>query len=223
MKDENRMCCKGKCYRNDVIDHLELEMGWEVTVDMLWGYFDMFVFLDNKLCYYKPRILTLFDNDIAEFNTESQEHVNAISELTELLGYDIDGRGTDTQHSRYIEFVDYIKGPTAGFPKFLKETEHFLIFEDPQATEMDISDIDQHIDSIQASFIDDVNPLAEVMEQGQLYVKDDKVYCLDLLSYDYNPEGLFGVLYNNNGVTDFTAFDVLTPTQERVVEIYKGL
>ena len=211
MKNPDRMCCvDDECYRNDVIYKLEEEFNIEVSPYMQWGDHDMFVYIEDKLYYYKPKIQEIFNED----NEEDEEEIEVATQIGLLLQQDMDIT---------IDIIQHIKDGVNGIPPFIEETETFIVLENLNGVLLPINEWKNNSLTIRDSFIDDINPLMRNLNEYELYKIGDKIYCNDITAFDHNPNGKIGVFTEIDGNIIFNAFGDLTEDQAKVVELYKGL
>ncbi len=209
MKNPDRMCCADdECYRNDVIYKLEEEFDIEVSPYMQWGGHDMFVYIEDKLYYYKPKIQEVVNMVIEEVNDER----DIIDQIGMLLQQDM---------YKSIDIIQCMKEGVAGMPPFIEETESFIVLENLNGTELPVSEWKNNSLTIRDNFTDDINPLKGYLNEHALYKIGDKIYCNDVAAFEYNPKLNFGVFTEINGNTIFNAFETLTEDQDKVVELYK--
>jgi hypothetical protein len=219
-KNPNRTCCDdGKCYRHDVINKLESEFNIIEALDELeWGYTHTFVFIEDKLYYYKPKLISQIAADAAIWDESYTGDFKAsVDEISSLLNQEV--ILTDV----YSKLDEYIRSGINGMPTFIEETESFLVFADPKAEVMPVDEWKNNLLNIKNSFSDDINPLLEVFGDNELYIKGNQVYCYDILAFENNTNGKLGVFSEADDKIVFSAFGELDPTQAKVVDLLKEL
>jgi hypothetical protein len=188
MEDKNldRMCCTDECYRNDVIFALEAELNIEVLPEMKWGHFQTFCVHEDKMYYYKPELLR-FIKETAEETALPQEILDFIPE----------NPNEDLGQEAFHRLISMMKSNTVtGMPKYLDQTDSFIITENVMITEFDTLS-EGAIEKIEATFTSDINPLLGDLINGVLYIGNDgNLYCTHTLSFISNPNAMFGAMIN---------------------------
>lgn len=224
MKNPDRLCCiDDDCYRNDVIFALEETFDIEVSPEMTWGYYDMFVTIEDRLYYYKPRIAELIRDDLDNYDVDDEKLLEDITTLEGLLGYGIDERKKGFDYI-YNFVISTAKIDDNGSPNFIEEVGDFLIFSNPGARILPADQWVLNKDNIFRDIGGENNPFIDALHEGQLYIDDeDNIYCYDITAYDYNPSGNFGFVYELNDTMNILPFRELSLNETKILELYTAI
>jgi|SaaInlLV_10m_DNA_4_1040232.scaffolds.fasta_scaffold21122_2 hypothetical protein len=200
MKNPDRMCCTDDCYRNDVIFALEKDFDTEVSPELHWATDNTYLIFDDKMYFYKPKILELVKED---FDDAEELPADIFNIMGEMMAYQ------DT-----VDLISvHATANDSSMPTFIEESESFIVTENVLGTPFDLDTPD--INLIDETFSNlDFNPLAGNITSDMLFVKGNKLYCVSLHSYEYNTNVNFGIFIN--GV--FNPFRELTEDQSKYVE-----
>lgn len=188
--DPNRLCSEDMdcglgdsvCRRSDTILAWESENpGTFLSPNLVWGARDQFFILDGTINYYKPYIQFLLDdiNQALQTDTSSTDFQQFITSLRAIVP-EIDP--TDCPHT-FNEVMAIIESEPKGMPKFIKQTDNFLVFEDVTGELITETNIDAAtLDLIAATFTSDYT-LPYMDPCDTLYLKDGKVYWTDILRW----------------------------------------
>lgn len=191
---EQRLCCTdGPCFRNEVIFHFESEWDDYVHPEMKWGPQDLFMRHKDHVYYYKPRMQSIFDADMANLAEDEQnpERMEAMTAVNTFLGYEFAKTRTSMDFIKQL-----IKSKPAGLPTYVAQSTNFFKFRDVGDEKFSIDNIDRDLlDRIKNTFTGDYNPLLCDMTDG-LYLKDGQLYFTDITRWSHNPHGKLGVFVN---------------------------
>jgi len=214
------------CRRTENILALEKEFDTVVSPEMQWGMYDEYCIHKGKYYYQKSYLDNLVAGLGGGVEDEDEEEVRPLlSKIEMFTGL------ADWLNSR-VDYRELIRMGISGVPKFIEETENFIVLESVGGNEqeIDIDDMTREIlDIIQESFSNDINPLLSNLAEG-LIIKDGKAYHSGILGWRNNPFAKLGVFMNNGhsskvydtdgSVAFFFPFSPLTSEQKDFVETY---
>jgi hypothetical protein len=203
------------CRRNETMLKWEEEFNSLLPADITWGARDQFFFQDTKIYYYKPLLEKLLEDDAVNFVEDrkdpaflsflsnSSPYSNELIELINGTIISLDGIRT------------MIASNPNGMPKFIEETNSFLVFETPGnilVTEI-TSDL---LSLIKTTFTSDYQ-ISWLDSADSFYIKDGKVYWTDLLRWVKITSNVLKLGINLNNT--FYAFDILTTEARQVITL----
>ncbi len=179
------------CRRTSTILALEAEYDTFVDPEMVWGVWDLYCLHEEKMYYYKNFLEQFFteDSNNRETDSETPLQVETDNFLKSFLAPKQAIAGAETFDS--IKLL--IENPPSGFPKFLIETPQFFQFDHP-GEKITIDNLDKALlDNIKNTFNGNINPLLSNLND-RLFIKDGQISCVDLMIFDENPNGKFGIV-----------------------------
>lgn len=208
------------CRRTSTILALEADFDAFVSPEMYWGIWDLFCQHDGNTYFHKDWIRENIGRDQVELAKDSSntELMNHISTVTSAFGAEFHSGVT-------FDFVaELFRNAPAGFPTLTIETPNFFQCIDLGTDVITIDQLDRELlTKIKNTFTDDINPLLADLT-NKLYLKDDKIYCCDYLSFEQNANNKLGVFMIAKDSEKYTAgngyffpFNTLTAEQETAV------
>ena len=208
------------CRRTGTILALEADFDTFVSPEMYWGNWDSFCQHEGHTYFHKDWIRENISRDQTALATDSSNSALAthVANVTSVFGAGFHSGVT-------FDFVaGLFKNAPAGFPTLTLETPNFFQCIDLGTDVITIDQLDRALlTKIKNTFTDDVNPLLADLT-NKLYLKDDKVYCSDYLSFEQNANNKLGVFMIAKGSEKYTEgngyffpFNTLTAEQETAV------
>lgn len=214
------------CRRTGTILALEADFDTFVSPEMYWGYWDTFCQHEGNTYYHKDWIRENISRDQTALSADSSNSALASHVATVTSHF-----GANFHSGVTFDFVaGLFRNNPAGFPTLAIETPNFFQCIDLGTDVITIDQLDRALlTKIKNTFTDDINPLLADLT-NKLYLKDDKVYCCDYLSFENNANNKLGVLMIAKGSEKYTEgnayffpFNTLTAEQETAVKSLASL
>jgi hypothetical protein len=202
-------------------EHFKKDFNIDLSDDLEWGVEEFFFWVNDYIYYHKPTLKQKIQVDIRwliadrknkDKNSISTNHGNQLPGWT--------GRSCGQQSIEQVKRV--INVAPEGMPKFIKETEHFFVFEMATRKHITIADMTPElIDKIENSFGNTFGPYYNNMAYG-MYDGGDKVYWTMLNSWAHYTADLRikgGVYMKENESDEVHLFMHVVPDEDMKVQI----
>lgn len=225
--------------RNDILLTFEAEFDEFLPLgEDEWTKWDKNSFLivhKNFVFYSKNRVNELYEEEKKEYEESmNEENYQEFSKKMEKRYdiFNISDHRVESYFEKYdpsiLKIEELFDPDVHSFPNLIVETPHFYQCGDNIKRKIKIDDIDKELlEKIKKSFIYDINPLLNDLEDYIFEGNDDKIYCLSPFLYSKNLYFKYGIFFNAknsqkypNDVTVFFSFNKLSIQERNLVMCY---